>query len=193
MNSESASPRGAAATILFAGIGSSHGVDCAGWVIAGRLREFFAGRDNPQIRMAVIPADLLDWLPLNQEGGHVSELHLCDAILTDTHKPGLLRMEWIDGCGILTENGDIGFSADHDQISLRMTSGTHGMSMISVLSLAGVMNRLPRRVIIWGIAFPSEIHSESSAELTDAILSDAVSRISRELATAAEISMMSGS
>ncbi len=72
---------------LFVGLGSPHGDDQIGWLVADRL----AGDDTlpttVTLKKAVIPLDLLDWLEV------IDCLHVCDAF--QGAMPGeLRRWEW---------------------------------------------------------------------------------------------------
>ena len=77
--------------ILVAGLGSAHGDDQAGWLVADRVGAQFRTHSEVVVRRAMIPLDVLDWL----EG--VSVLHICDACET-THRPEKLqRFTWNAG------------------------------------------------------------------------------------------------
>ncbi len=73
---------------LFVGIGSPHGDDQAGWLLADLLRGQFASAGGILVRQAVVPADILDWL------NGVEHLHVCDACTTGSPAATLHRWEW---------------------------------------------------------------------------------------------------
>ncbi len=75
---------------LFVGLGSPHGDDQIGWLIADRLAAERGLPGTVAVRKAAIPLDLLDWL----EG--VDCLHVCDALQGPTTFGEVQRWEWAD-------------------------------------------------------------------------------------------------
>lgn len=120
---------------LFVGIGSPHGNDCLGWVVADEL----ASRRTEvaksiDVRHAKIPADLLDWM----EG--YQRLILCDACRMGTAKGTVRRWEWPD-----------------EAISGLVTGGSHDWNLAAVLKLASHLGQLPEQIIVWGMEVGDEI------------------------------------
>ncbi|MBC7966341.1 MAG: hypothetical protein H7Z17_10520 [Fuerstia sp.] len=77
--------------VLVAGLGSSHGDDRAGWFVAERLADQFRTHPRIDVRRAMIPLDVLDWL----EG--IDILHVCDACATTRRLSKLHRFRWNAG------------------------------------------------------------------------------------------------
>ena len=112
---------------LIVGIGSAHGDDRAGWLVAEQLREY-AGQNEFDLRIAKSPADLLDWLESDQQ------LIICDAC----HGPGRV--------------GDLHrWSWPAPEIFQVAMSGTHNLSLPTVLALSEKLDKLPEAVVIWAI------------------------------------------
>lgn len=158
MTNEDLSPKTARPT-LFVGLGSSHGDDQAGWLVADALIGAgpFAGAlagDLPPItvRAARHPAQVLDWL----EG--IERLFVCDAV-SGAGLPGQIRTwRWPD-----------------PQIQFARSGGSHDLGLSAVLELAAQLNRLPREIVIWGIEISetapgaSGLSPELKAALPEAI------------------------
>jgi hydrogenase maturation protease len=113
---------------LLVGIGSPHGDDQAGWQIADRLAAGLSN-DDIVIRKAASPAALLDWLE-----EHVERLIICDACR---------------GLGALGESHRWSWPAE--ELMAASWSGTHNISLPSVLQLAERLGRLPPTVVIWSM------------------------------------------
>ncbi len=112
---------------LVVGIGSAHGDDRVGWLVAEQLREF-AGHHQFDLQIAKSPADLLDWVECNQR------LVICDACHGLGQVGELRRWSW-----------------PAPEISEVSMSGTHNFSLPTVLALAEKLGRLPNEVVIWAI------------------------------------------
>ncbi|QDT97178.1 hydrogenase maturation protease [Gimesia aquarii] len=125
--------------ILVIGIGSPHGDDQVGWEIAKQIQD----RDSKfvDVRLARTPDDLLDWL----EG--IKQLVICDAC---------------QGAG------DVGthhhWKWPSDQLETMTWSGTHHVSLPSVLALAEQLGRLPTLVQIWGVEIEQTQPGDSMSE-----------------------------
>lgn len=116
---------------LFAGIGSQHGDDRIGWLVADALRERFPS--DLEVRQASTPSHLLDWL------GGIDRLVVCDACLAPTvadttNRSRLHRWEW----------------PELDATSLRSAS-SHAFGLPQVLQLAEKLGNLPTQVIVFGV------------------------------------------
>ncbi|MEZ6057610.1 MAG: hydrogenase maturation protease [Planctomycetaceae bacterium] len=106
---------------LVVGIGSPHGDDQAGWLVAREVTECDA-------RLAKSPADLLDWI------ADFDRLIVCDACQGLGAVGTARRWDW-----------------PSDQLPNATRSGTHDLSLPQVLHLCDTLGWLPREVIIWGI------------------------------------------
>jgi hydrogenase maturation protease len=115
--------------ILFAGIGSPHGDDRAGWLVSDAL----AADPLPGVvvRKASVPIALLDWL----DG--VTFLGICDACRGEGPVGSIQRIEWN--------------SAATSTLARLRACGTHAFGLSAVLNLAHRLDRLPPRVVVWGI------------------------------------------
>jgi hydrogenase maturation protease len=158
---------------LVVGIGSPHGDDQAGWLVAERLA------DDPGIgtesvakgtkisnhppgiivRQAKSPSELLDWL----DG--MDRLVICDACRGLGRVGELRSWRWPDH-----ELADVSWS------------GTHDLSLPAVLALADRLGRLPPRVTIWSVEGASiGALAAVSPEVAEA-LPNLVEQIKNELA-----------
>ena len=112
--------------VCFVGIGSPHGDDVAGWLVAEGLRQ----RQLPgwEVHSAATPIDLLDWVRPD------CPLWVADACRGDHGATGWQVWAWP--------------GADHEVI---WGGGTHDFSLPAVLTLAQRLGRLPADVRLWGI------------------------------------------
>lgn len=144
--------------ILFVGLGSPHGDDQIGWLIAEALHLQVSERPDISVRKAAVPLDLLDWL----EG--INELHICDACCSDEKVGSLSRLQ------VSTRDGIPVF---HELEWLRC-SGSHDFDPGAVLDLAGRLGRLPEHVVVHavsGCSFdPGEAVTEELAVRVPAII-----------------------
>ncbi len=147
---------------LVVGIGSPHGDDQVGWLVAERLQhELPAGTD---LRRASAPGQLLDWL------SDVDRLYVCDACdamggelkqqsSTHTH-----RWEWPAPVGMPVRS-----------------SGSHSFGLPQALGLAERLGTLPDSVVIYGIPGRRfEAFAELSPELCR-LLPDIAVEIARDI------------
>lgn len=113
-------------TLVFA-LGSAHGDDQLGWLVAERLAETLAD-DRVLIRAASSPDRLLDFLD------------------------GVVRLIVCDACQNIGARGDIHIWRWPDA-PLRMLHGSssHDLDLATVLALAEQLHRLPRNVMIVGV------------------------------------------
>ncbi len=112
---------------LVVGIGSSHGDDQIGWLVADRLAAVMAP-NQLEIRRAASPMDLLDWLD------DVDRLIICDACRGLKRVGQIRRWNW-----------------PTSEIPAVAWSGTHDLSLPAVLALAQRLGRLPNHVVVWAI------------------------------------------
>ncbi len=111
---------------LVVGIGSHHGDDQAGWLVADALSD--RACPSCEVRKVASPIEILDWL----EG--LERLILCDA------------------CRGLGEVGETYHTVwPTTQITAVNWSGTHDLGLPTVLELAERLGNLPPEVHIWGI------------------------------------------
>jgi len=150
---------------LVVGIGSPHGDDRAGWIVADRVARA-ASEARVAVRIARSPIEAVDWL----DG--VRHLVLCDACRGLGPYGTTRRWEW-----------PIPVDARMDW------SGTHDMPLPAVLALAERLGKLPSRVVIWAVeGRPSAQHSDDahlSPELVP-ILDDLAMRIVRDIEESVE-------
>ena len=129
---------------LLVGLGSPHGDDQIGWLVADAVAEL----DPTMLAVrALSPMDLLDRL----DG--VDRLAICDACVGSGAVGALTRWDWPTIEALPTT-----------------ATGTHDMSLVEVLELAESLGRLPGHVTIWGIeAEPPHPAAPVSAKLAAAI------------------------
>lgn len=141
---------------LIAGIGSSHGDDRVGWLVAELVRERLVRRFRPcpvcgigvrlpggarcgEARRITVPVDLLDQLD------DVDQLHLVDACRTDAPAGTLERINW----SVLAGEND---KRRRLAAALSARASSHAWSVIDVLELAERTGRLPPSVTLWTIS-----------------------------------------
>lgn len=110
------------------GIGSPHGDDQAGWLVAERLAEMFGRREDVAVRKATSPAEILAWLD------NTDRLIVCDACRGLGRVGKVKRWTWPDR-----------------QLVDATLSGTHDLSLPATLRLADRLDRLPQSVAVWSV------------------------------------------
>lgn len=118
--------------ILIVGIGSHHGDDRFGWLVAELLTKQITERDligQVAVRLAQSPSELLDWL----DG--VERLVICDAYRDAARGGTILHWNWP--------------SEDVDRASF---GGTHDLGLPEALDLVAKLGRLPKQTEIWSAA-----------------------------------------
>ena len=161
---------------LFVGVGSPHGDDRAGWLVADALSnraragcftpptDARAGCRGLVIHKASTPADLFDWLD------DAATLIVCDAVRGAGPIGSLHRWIWPDA-----------------RIGRLRASGSHDLCLSEVLEMAGRLDRLPAHVVVWGIeASPVAPVSEVSPEVGQ-VLAVVAEKIWSELSPAIDI------
>ncbi|HTI49804.1 MAG TPA: hydrogenase maturation protease [Planctomycetaceae bacterium] len=111
---------------LFVGLGSDHGDDSVGWLVADELTA--RGAAGMDVRYAKGPLDLLDWL----EG--IRCLAVCDACRGAGPAGSWHRWTW-----------------PQPGIPFVRPSGTHSLGLADALHLASRLAILPKQVLLWGI------------------------------------------
>ena len=179
--------------ILVAGLGSRHGDDQAGWLVAEQVLKKVSGALEAEeeqdqnlmqessrhlfqhvvVRRAMIPLDLLDWL----EG--VSILHVCDACETTQSHEKLKRFTW--NAGVLVNSDRAGHADVNAALRLRRGRGSHDFGLPDVLRLAETTGMLPKQVIIWAIAGTYFQPEDAMSDETRETVSHAVHAVMKEL------------
>ncbi len=118
---------------LFVGIGSPHGDDRAGWLVADALAESeplmqAGGQAEVSVRKALTPVDVLDWLD------DVRRLIVCDAVRGAGSAGTLYRWRWPDA------------SLGHVR-----SAGSHDVGLAAALTRAASLGWLPADVVVWGV------------------------------------------
>ncbi|MCC6509734.1 MAG: hypothetical protein IT423_11535 [Pirellulaceae bacterium] len=131
---------------LLIGIGSHHGYDRLGWLVAEEIESRqCSGLD---VRVASTPLKLLDWLD------NYAEVHVCDASQgvaahgadTVADQVAVHRWQW-----------------PSQEIDRRRWCGTHDMSLPAVLELAAQLGMFGCPVIVWGLELPGHLLSLGNA------------------------------
>ena len=121
---------------LIVGIGSAHGEDQVGWLVAEEVRRLlFQVPADPRVdvRIAKSPLDLLNWL--DECGNNPFDgLLICDACRGPEGSGSVRRWIW-----------------PTDELKHFRFSGTHDFGLAATLTLADQLGRLPPVVAIWGI------------------------------------------
>jgi hydrogenase maturation protease len=132
---------------LFVGIGSPHGDDQVGWLVARRVAQL--ANQWIDVRFARTPIEVLDML----DAGDVTRLDLCDAVHCETAPGNLSHWKWPD-----------------ERIARERFAGSHDLSLPAVLELAEALGRLPAEVCIWGISIaPLRPFEELTPEVASAV------------------------
>jgi hydrogenase maturation protease len=118
-------------TTLFVGLGSAHGDDQVGWLVAERLQ------DRLVVRQATIPAQVLDWL----DG--VEVLHLCDACCGTDTPARLHHLTW--------RHSDTSRPGLLAAVVRLRSFGTHDFDLGGVLDLADRLDMMPATVHLWAV------------------------------------------
>ncbi len=142
---------------LIVGVGSDHGDDQVGWLVAREL----ANRCLPgcEVRHARTPSSLLSWLDDRDR------LILCDAC-RGTGSPGTIQ-RWLWPAVGLQQAGWL---------------GTHDLSLPGVLSLAAQFGWLPRTTVIWGIEVALPVPGTDVSSLMVQSANTVAGRIEAEMA-----------
>ncbi len=112
---------------LVVGVGSPHGDDQTGWIIAELLTKELESSEAV-VRRAKAPVELFDWID------DFERLVICDA------------------CQGLGSVGDVGhWKWPAEELVAAGWSGTHDLPLPVILQLADRLGRLPPRVDIWSI------------------------------------------
>lgn len=140
---------------LFVGIGSDHGDDCVGWLVADELIKL--GTRSTIVRRAKSPIDLLDWL----DG--IRCLGICDACRGAGPVGRWRRWTW-----------------PNLNASFVRPSGTHEYGLIDTLTLGARLGLLPAEVMLWGI----EIASDQPGDQLTAEIREAIQQVASDVTVA---------
>jgi hydrogenase maturation protease len=136
---------------LVVGIGSAHGDDQIGWLVADEIRAILSdtpARDPTEVHNAKSPLDLFNWLGENADRKFY-RLLICDACRGLGETGSTRRWLWPTG-----ELQNVCFS------------GTHDFGLAAALQLAEQLGRLPSIVSIWGIQID---HVQPGSKLSESL------------------------
>ncbi len=142
---------------LIVGVGSPHGDDQAGWLVAERLAGQLASA-GVSVRRARSPAELLDWLD------QLERLIICDASRGLGRAGEVRRWTWPDA-----------------QLDSATWSGTHDLALPTVLELAGRLGRLPPQVLVWSVEAAETGALAACSPAVAAVLPRLTDEIAREV------------
>jgi Ni,Fe-hydrogenase maturation factor len=156
--------------ILIVGVGSAHGDDQAGWLVADELARRLPDGSFISVRKASVPLDFLDWLE------NIKVLHLIDAIQESGCGNDVRRLQWNSGAMLPCERSSDECRPDRAERApassrddkfpelagarsgLRETMAggppgrsSHGFSVPDVLRLAEQTGMLPEMTMVWAI------------------------------------------
>lgn len=126
---------------LIVGVGSAHGDDQAGWLVADELARRIADRNFISVRKASVPLDFLDWLE------HVNVLHLIDAFQDSGGEKDVRRFRWLNG-QLICHSRD---AREDSGLNPPAARSSHGFSVPDVLRLAEQTGMLPEMTVVWAI------------------------------------------
>lgn len=142
---------------LLVGIGSPHGDDRAGWIVAQHLLKA-NNRVDVDVRWAESPTRLLDWL-----NGY-DRLIVCDACRGSGDAGRIQRFLW-------PEIADF-------QIS---SSGTHDLNLVQTLKSAEVLGKLPPDVVVWSIEVAETLPMTGLSDPVVQALDELLNRVSMDV------------
>ncbi len=161
-------------TILIVGVGSAHGDDQAGWLVADELSRRVADRSFVSVRKASVPLDLLDWLE------NVNVLHLIDAYDVAGCPARLCRFRWLNGQMICQSDN----APSKSVLNQQSARSSHGFSVPDVLRLAEKTGLLPEKIVIWAIPGSNFQTGDRMSEQCRNIICKAATEIVAELGVA---------
>lgn len=126
---------------LIVGVGSAHGDDQAGWLVADELARRIADREFISVRKASVPLDFLDWLE------NVNVLHLIDAFQDSGGEKDVRRFRWLKGQLICHSSN----AREDSGLNPPAARSSHGFSVPDVLRLAEQTGMLPEMTVVWAI------------------------------------------
>lgn len=160
---------------LVVGIGSAHGDDQAGWLVAEQLAVTQGLPLEIDVRKASVPLDVLNWLD------DVETLHVCDACYSEARGVPMYLFR-------LSENRLIPVPMESGQHSLSFESlhhgGSHDFGLPEVLRLAAATGQLPPHVFVWAICGSAFLPDDTMTEQTLVAVTETVRRLCEALQTA---------
>jgi hydrogenase maturation protease len=132
-----------AAKTLIVGLGSAHGDDQAGWLVAEMLMGLCGEFEDVTVCRALVPLDVLDWL----DG--IDVLHLCDACEPTSWDRQCLKFRW--EAGQLVRWDSPTELLVHIAAAPFRGRGSHDFSVPEMLQLAEQIGSLPEDVVLWAI------------------------------------------
>jgi hydrogenase maturation protease len=148
--------REAGHAIVIVGMGSSHGDDQLGWMVACALDDSKSG--CYEVHQASSPIEILNWID------DARQLHIVDACVTGAVPGTLHRIEW----------------PTQEAIDCQW-SGTHDMHLVAALKLADQLGQLPMNVTLWGIEGVAFGPATSPTKGSDAWVRHAVRKIAQAI------------
>ncbi|TWT48049.1 hypothetical protein Pla22_50490 [Rubripirellula amarantea] len=143
---------------LVVGIGSPHGDDAIGWLVADALKESTDGGET-RIEKAASPIEIFNAID------DCERLILCDGC-SGLGSPGdTRRWQWPS-----SEFGQVNWS------------GTHDFSLIATLQLGERLNRLPPQVVVWAIEIDTNRVGDTLSPSVASAIPDFVQQIKQEMA-----------
>jgi hydrogenase maturation protease len=139
---------------LIVGVGSAHGDDQAGWLVADELTRRIPDREFISVRKASVPLDFLDWVE------NVKVLHLIDAFQDSGGEKNVRRFRWLNGQLICHSSG----APESSMLNPPAARSSHGFSVPDVLRLAEQTGMLPEITMVWAI--PGS-HFQPGARMSD--------------------------
>ena len=123
------------------GVGSAHGDDQAGWLVADELARQIPDGSFISVRKASVPLDFLDWLE------NVNVLHLIDAFQDSCGEKSVRRFRWLNGQMICQSS----HAREDSGLNPPAARSSHGFSVPDVLRLAEQTGMLPEMTMVWAI------------------------------------------
>lgn len=180
---------------LLVGLGSPHGDDQAGWLVAEALADRVDVPPHCRVRQAAVPVDMLDWLD------EIHTLHIIDACRGESVIGTVHRQVWTEPSAAVAAArvpsvGDRHFvdhhaedhhGRDHSEddnhhagagtsvglfplLTRMRAGGTHDFGIIGVLELEAKLGKIPPRIVVWAIEGRQfDVGATVSAELQPAI------------------------
>jgi hydrogenase maturation protease len=158
---------------LVVGVGSAHGDDQAGWLMANSVASCFKDDPTITVRLAKSPMDILDWL----EG--FSRIYVCDACFPTNPSHAVHQFLWNAG-KLLTAN-QINVRFEDPTVAPMRSQSSHGLGLFDVFRLAELTMKLPLHVTIWAVEGRQFAPGDSISETTQGGVSIAANAICREI------------
>lgn len=119
------------------GIGSPHGADQAGWIVANRLRQ--RGHLQQKIQILATPIEILDHFK------SCDSLVIVDACQSGATPGTVCRLQWPDS-----------------RIMTHHSCSSHGWGLGESLLLAEQLGRLPSSVVLYGLEISQDLRIDKT-------------------------------